>query len=125
MKKHDARIKRKVHIRKKISGSSERPRLVVYRSNLHIYAQLVDDTAGKTLAATSTLSLDKSAGVIRPNLEGAARWGRKLLVLPRKKLSLLWFLTATAIFTMAELRLWLMVLAKADWNFKGESNGTK
>ena len=85
MKKHDARIKRKVHIRKKISGSSERPRLVVYRSNLHIYAQLVDDTAGKTLAATSTLSLGKSAGAMKPNIEGAAKVGQEIARIAKEK----------------------------------------
>ena len=41
-------------VRKKISGTPERPRLAVYRSNKHIYAQLIDDMAGKTLAASST-----------------------------------------------------------------------
>ncbi len=43
-------------VRKKVTGSSERPRLAVYRSNRHIYAQLIDDFAGRTLAASSTLS---------------------------------------------------------------------
>lgn len=57
--KDDARKRRKVRIRKKISGTAERPRLVVYRSNLHIYAQVVDDNNGATLAATSTLALKK------------------------------------------------------------------
>jgi large subunit ribosomal protein L18 len=41
-------------VRKKVSGSSERPRLAVYRSNKHIYAQLIDDVAGRTLVASST-----------------------------------------------------------------------
>jgi large subunit ribosomal protein L18 len=41
-------------VRKKVSGSPERPRLAVYRSNKHIYAQLIDDVAGRTLVASST-----------------------------------------------------------------------
>lgn len=41
-------------VRKKISGTADRPRLAVYRSNKHIYAQLIDDRAGRTLAASST-----------------------------------------------------------------------
>ena len=49
------RARRKQRIRKKISGSAERPRLTVFRSNKHIYAQVVDDLAGKTLAYASSL----------------------------------------------------------------------
>lgn len=49
------RLRRKRRIRKKISGSTSRPRLSVFRSNRHIYAQVVDDTTGKTLASASTL----------------------------------------------------------------------
>ena len=54
--KHESRAKRKFHIRKKVNGSTERPRLSVYRSLNNIYAQVIDDSAGKTLAAASTLS---------------------------------------------------------------------
>jgi large subunit ribosomal protein L18 len=50
------RERRKLRIRKRISGSVERPRLSVFRSAKHIYAQVVDDTTGKTLAHASTLS---------------------------------------------------------------------
>jgi len=49
-------LKRKKRIRKKISGTAERPRLSVYRSARHIYAQIIDDTTGVTLAAASTLT---------------------------------------------------------------------
>ena len=49
-----AALRRKYHVRKKVFGTSERPRLSVFRSNRHIYAQLIDDTAGVTLVATST-----------------------------------------------------------------------
>jgi len=48
--------KRKARIRKKISGTTERPRLSVFKSLKHIYAQVVDDTTGKTLAAVGTTS---------------------------------------------------------------------
>ena len=47
-------------IRKKISGTSLRPRLAVFRSARHIYAQAIDDSAGSTLAASSTLAIQKS-----------------------------------------------------------------
>jgi large subunit ribosomal protein L18 len=49
-----ARLKRKKRIRKKIHGTPQRPRLSVFRSARHIYAQIIDDTAGHTLAAAST-----------------------------------------------------------------------
>jgi large subunit ribosomal protein L18 len=48
-----ARVRRHVRVRRKIAGTAERPRLAVYRSNRHIYAQLVDDDAARTLVAAS------------------------------------------------------------------------
>lgn len=53
--KKAARLKRKQRIRKKIFGSPERPRLTVSRSAKHVYAQLIDDTAGKTLVTASSV----------------------------------------------------------------------
>ena len=53
--KNSERIKRHKRIRNKISGSAERPRLSVFRSSKHIYAQLIDDVAGVTIAAASTV----------------------------------------------------------------------
>lgn len=49
-------VRRKLRVRKKIKGTAERPRLSVYRTSHHLYAQLIDDKAQKTLVATSTLS---------------------------------------------------------------------
>ena len=57
-KKKQARLKRKQRIRKKISGTSDRPRLSVFRSSKHIYVQVIDDMAGHTLAAASSLEKD-------------------------------------------------------------------
>lgn len=54
-----ARAARKRRVRAKISGTAERPRLSVFRSATHIYAQLIDDAAGKTLASASDTALDK------------------------------------------------------------------
>jgi large subunit ribosomal protein L18 len=51
-----ARRRRKLHIRKQVHGTAGRPRLSVFRSARHIYAQVIDDVAGTTLAAASTLS---------------------------------------------------------------------
>lgn len=51
----EARLKRKRSIRKKMSGNPQRPRLCVFRSTRHIYAQIIDDVSGNTLAAASTM----------------------------------------------------------------------
>ena len=53
--KNAERVKRHKRIRNRISGTQERPRLSVYRSEKHIYAQIIDDVAGKTLVAASTV----------------------------------------------------------------------
>lgn len=53
--KNQRRIKRKKRIRKKLSGTQERPRLNVFRSSKHIYAQIIDDSKGHTLVAASTI----------------------------------------------------------------------
>jgi large subunit ribosomal protein L18 len=57
---HEARLRRHRRLRRRLSGTAERPRLVVFRSNKGIEAQLVDDVEGKTLAAASHLGLKKS-----------------------------------------------------------------
>jgi len=54
--KEEARARRKLSIRKKVSGSTERPRMTVFRSLNHIYAQVINDETGRTLASASTLS---------------------------------------------------------------------
>jgi large subunit ribosomal protein L18 len=53
-----ARLKRQARVRKKVRGTTECPRLSVFRSAKHIYAQIIEDTTGKTLASSSTLSKD-------------------------------------------------------------------
>lgn len=66
--KRDARIKKKVRIRKKLSGTAERPRLVVYRSNMHISAQLVNDDTHEVLASASSYAKD-----LRESLKGKTK----------------------------------------------------
>lgn len=60
--KNTDRLARHARVRKKIGGTAERPRFDVYRSNMHIYVQVIDDVAGKTLAAASTV--EKEIGKI-------------------------------------------------------------
>lgn len=62
------RLRRHLHIRRRISGSPARPRLAVFRSSAHIYAQIIDDEAGRTLASASTL--DKA---IKGALDGGSK----------------------------------------------------
>src|ERR671919_3080540 len=59
-KKRLHREKRHKRVRRKVSGTAERPRLSVYRSNVHIYAQLVDDDAGSTLAAADSREVEET-----------------------------------------------------------------
>ena len=70
----EARLRRKKRVRKKLRGTPERPRLCVFRSAMHIYAQVIDDTAGKTLAESSSLSKDlaQKIGKNGGNKEGAS-----------------------------------------------------
>jgi large subunit ribosomal protein L18 len=55
---HHARLRRHVRVRKKVQGTADRPRLSVYRSLSHIYAQVIDDEAGRTLAAASDVEAE-------------------------------------------------------------------
>lgn len=74
-----ADIRRAVHsrIRKKVRGTAEQPRLAVYRSLNHIYAQLIDDDSGKTLASASTVETDLK-GATGGNVEAAQRVGKAI-----------------------------------------------
>lgn len=76
LSKRDRRIRIKQRIRKRISGTAERPRMSVYRSNKEIYVQFVDDESGKTLMSVS--SRDKGVGVKKDHskIEVAAEVGK-------------------------------------------------
>jgi len=73
--KNKARLKRHLRVRKKISGTNERPRLSVFRSSKHIYAQLIDDVSGVTLAAASTADKELSDIGNGGNVESARKVG--------------------------------------------------
>ena len=68
-----ARIKRHYRIRNKVSGTALRPRLAVFRSNKHIYAQVIDDIAGNTLVAASTMEAEIASKVEHTSTVEAAK----------------------------------------------------
>ena len=73
-----ARKNRHNRIRKKISGTATKPRLAVFRSSKHIYVQAIDDLEGKTLAASSTIALQKSLKSSTGNKDSAKDVGKDL-----------------------------------------------
>ena len=73
VEKDRKRLKRKIHIRKTISGTAERPRMTVFKSNRSLSIQIVDDTKGHTLASASTL--EKELRDIKATVAGAGQLG--------------------------------------------------
>ena len=79
MAKLEPRLKRKERIRKKQAGTPERPRLTVYKSLKHIYAQVVDDTSGRTLAAASSVSKELKGQALDGDKKADAKRVGKLI----------------------------------------------
>jgi len=80
------RIKRHQRIRRRLTGTTERPRLCVYRSNKHIYVQIIDDTEAKTLVAASTLDKELKGKVEKTwNRDGAKAVGELVAVRAKEK----------------------------------------
>jgi large subunit ribosomal protein L18 len=75
---HRKTIRQRIHkrIRRKVTGTTQRPRLAVHYSNQHIYAQVIDDSAGRTLVSASTM--DKSFEKASSNIESAQKVGKLL-----------------------------------------------
>ncbi len=80
-KKSRTQVREKKHmkLRNRFAGTAERPRLCVYRSNMHIYAQIVDDDAQKTLVSASTVQKDIKAELERTNDVAAAAYVGKVI----------------------------------------------
>jgi large subunit ribosomal protein L18 len=72
------RTRRHARVRKKISGTPQRPRLAVYRSNRHIVAQLIDDTTGRTIASASSLEAGARAEGATGNVAAATKVGQRI-----------------------------------------------
>ena len=75
-KKTELAQKRRWRIRKKVIGTTERPRLSVHFSNKNIYAQAIDDSTGHTLVFVSTLAKEQRDQSVKANLEGSAALGK-------------------------------------------------
>ena len=72
--RQEVRVKKHVKIRNRFSGTAERPRLAVFRSNNHMYAQIIDDTVGNTLVAASTLEKEVKEQLEKTNNVDAAAY---------------------------------------------------
>jgi large subunit ribosomal protein L18 len=84
--KHLARVRRQARVRRRIQGTDERPRLSVFRSGKHIYAQVISDQTGRTLAAASTLSAQLRGGLTRTgNADAAKSVGRLIAEVCRER----------------------------------------
>ena len=79
------RQKRQVRVRKKVRGTTERPRLNVFKSSRHIYAQLIDDSKSTTLVACSTLSSDADSTSHTGNVDAAVKVGKDIARLAIEK----------------------------------------
>jgi|SRR6476620_2434909 large subunit ribosomal protein L18 len=73
---NEVRLRIHERIRKRVQGTESRPRLCVFRSNKHIYAQIVDDSNGRTLVAASSLDADAKGGKGGGNVDGAKTVGK-------------------------------------------------
>ena len=77
--KHRRQLRRRRHVRSKVIGTAERPRLTVFRSSKHIYAQLIDDLSGATLASASSRTKDVASGLpYGGNIKGSQVVGKKI-----------------------------------------------
>ena len=74
--RQNIRVKKHARLRNRFSGTAERPRLAVFRSNNHMYAQIIDDTVGHTLTSASTLDKEVKNGLEKTNnVEAASKLG--------------------------------------------------
>ncbi|HYP14779.1 MAG TPA: 50S ribosomal protein L18 [Bryobacteraceae bacterium] len=83
VKKNEVRLRIHARIRERVKGTADRPRLAVYRSLKHIYAQVIDDRAGRTLVAAS--SKDKGSSLDGGNVAGAKEIGKAVAERAREK----------------------------------------
>ena len=125
-KKSRAEVRAKKHyrLRNHISGTAEKPRLAVFRSNNHMYAQIIDDTVGNTLVSASTLQKEVKAELEKTNNVDAAAFLGKVIAERAKKESRPWYLTAEDSFTRARSQRLQKQRVKQVWNFRGGGKKT-
>ena len=112
-KKVERRIKIKYRIRKRVNGTAERPRLSVFRSNKQIYAQVINDLTGSTLASASSLGLEKM-----PKIQQAAKVGEMVAANAQAAGITTVVFDRNGYLITDVLRSWLMQLVKVVLNFK-------
>ncbi len=110
-------IRQRIHsrIRAKLRGTGERPRLNVYRSLNHIYAQVIDDQKGETIVSASTLALKIKTG---GNVASAKEIGKAIAEQAVRRASRRWSSIAAASCITGASRRWPMRRAKQGWNSK-------
>src|SRR5215468_149290 len=118
------KIRKRIHtrIRQRMAGSKDRPRLNVYRSLNHIYAQLIDDSEGVTIAAASTQHGKKGAKRAGGNVASAKDIGKQIGQKELKKGTRKLVLAGAGIFTTDALKRWPMRPAKQAWSSNGNSD---
>jgi len=117
-KRHSGRLRRQRRVRKKIHGTAERPRLAVFRSNKHLSAQLIDDDAGRTIAAASSLEADFRKSGSGSTVEAAARVGKAVAQRAKQAGVKKLFMTAVDFCTTVVLQQQRKLPEKKAWSSK-------
>ena len=113
----EVRVNKHRKLRNHISGTAERPRLAVFRSNNHMYAQIIDDTVGNTLVAASTMEKSVKAELEKTNnVDAAAYLGKVIAEKALKRVLRPLSLTEAALSIRARFRHWQTQPVRLDWN---------
>ena len=121
----EVRQKKHRRIRNRFAGTPQRPRLAVYRSNNHMYAQIIDDTVGNTLVSASTLQKEVKAELEKTNnVDAAAYLGTVIAKRALERASPLLYSTEAVSSIRVRFRHWPRQLVKPAWNSNKEESIT-